>query len=62
MKTKTGCVKRYSVRRLGCTSWKDTDSLTVALKQREIANRTVAPGHCIVDNKTGQFPFSGTGN
>ena len=44
-------MKNYSVRRLGNTSWIDTDDLAEARKELEIANRTVSPGHVLIDNR-----------
>ena len=43
--------KKYSIRKLGCTSWYDTDSVPEAIKERKIANRIVSSGHVIINNE-----------
>lgn len=55
-KTRKGTqMKHYSIRRMGMTSWADTNSLRRAKKLQEQADRVCQPGHEIVDNQTGQI-------
>lgn len=46
--------QKYSVRRPGCASWTDCGTIREARKEQDIANRTVARGHIIVNNHTGE--------
>lgn len=43
-------MKKYSIRRPGCTSYADTNSLRKARKLLDEANRVIGPGHVIVEN------------
>lgn len=45
-----GKMKKYSVRRPGCTSWVDTDSMRIAEHELMLANKICCPGHVIIDN------------